>query len=161
MTKSVAIDEADLRAQWMTGTLLRVLAARYGCSINVVSQRAHRLGLPKRLRSSGERPQRAMVRAYLNGETVNSIAAALGIAHSTTSRILRMHGVKLRGRSGRLDGSWCALAGECARLVRAGLTHAEVGRRLGLTRAQVLHRVRRLISPKPYRRRKNLSVAPE
>lgn len=102
-----------------------------------------------------------MVRAYLNGATVNTIAATLGIAHSTTARILRMHGVKLRGRSGRLDGSWRANAGECARLVRAGLTHAEVGRRLGLTRAQVLHRVRWFIPPAPYRRRKNLSVAPE
>lgn len=146
--------------QWEAGTLLRVLAARYGCSVNVVSQRAHRLGLPKRLRSSGERPQRAMVRAYLNGSTVNEIAAALGIAHSTTSRILRMHGVKLRGRSGR-NGSWLALAGECARLVRAGLTHAEVGRRLGLTRAQVLHRVRQHVPPRRYRCRKNLSVASE
>lgn len=47
MTKSIAIDEADLRVQWKAGTLLRVLAVRYGCTINVVSQRAQRLGLPK------------------------------------------------------------------------------------------------------------------
>lgn len=153
MTKPIPIDEADLRAQWAAGTLLRVLAIRYGCTKNVVSQRAQRLGLPKRLRSSGERPQRAMVRAYLNGSTVNEIAEVVGCSHSTVGRILRMHGVELRGRSGRADKSWLALAGECVKLVLAGFTHAQIGRRLGLTRAQVLHRVHRIIAPKPYRKR--------
>lgn len=144
MTEPCRYDLNLLRKLWVEGVRNRDIAVQLGCSWQHVSALARRAGLPKRLRSSGDLPQRAMVLAYESGESANSIARRAGCSLDTCLRILRMHGVPIRGRNGR-NGHWLKDAEACVRLHRQGFTYRQIGQRLGLTYAQVGHRIARLV----------------
>jgi len=138
------IDHAELVELWLEGVKLADLAARYKCSTQAIHRRAMKIGLPPRARSTGTLPQRAIVRAYLEGQTANEIGDALGCSHSTILDVLRAQGVTIRRPVIRVPD----LRSECIRLWRAGLNDSQIGARLGLSNQQVSRRIRSLVGPR-------------
>ena len=138
------IDHAELVKLWLEGVKLADLATRYGCSTQAIHRRAMKVGLPPRARSTGTLPQKAMVRAYLEGQTADEIGAAVGRTGSTVLDVLRAHGVTIRRAVIRVPN----LRRECIRLWRAGLNDSQIGNRLGLSSQQVSRRIRSLVGPR-------------
>ena len=142
MTRKLSPGQVDLLRQlYLSGEKLRVIAGRVGCSIANVDDHARRMGLPRRSVSSGDLPQRDIARAYDEGTPATLLADRFGCDKQTITRILRVRGVKTRGRHGNPPD----LRAECVRMFRSGLHYHEIGKRLGLSVTQVGRRVRSVI----------------
>jgi len=126
-----------LRDLYLSGMKLADIAARVGCTASNVSDRAKRMGLPPRQRSTGDLPQKAIVAAYRSGMSSERIAAKVGGDGSVIRNVLRANGVVLRGRHDLVID----LRGECVRLFRAGWFCREIAAHLGITTFMVRKRV--------------------
>mgnify|MGYP003543840422 FL=1 len=143
MTRKLSPEQVDLLRQlYLDGEKMRTIAERVGCSIANVDDRARRMGLPRRTVSSGDLPQREIVRAYVDDRvSAESIAGRFGCDRFMITRILRMRGVRIRGRHGNPPD----LRAECVRMFRSGLHYHEIGKRLGISVGQVGRRVRSVL----------------
>lgn len=102
MTRRLSPEQvALLRQLYLDGEAIDLIAERVGCCSSSVDYRSRSMGLPRRTVSSGSLPHIEIVRAYVDdGATAKAIAALYGCCPDTIVTILRMRGIRIRGRNG-------------------------------------------------------------
>ncbi len=136
------LDEDLLRRLWHADVKTAEIGRQLGCSQSTASNRALKLGLPRRTVQTGTLPQTLIVGLYVDHQrTTEEIGAQFGTSHTTIARVLRTRGVTLRRAVKRCPD----LKTECVRLYRGGLTQKEIAPLLGLTIAQVHHRLAKVL----------------
>lgn len=98
----------------------------------------------QRLRFGTEDLPEEAARLYLRGLSINDIAALKGVSHSNVIHALDRAGVERRSKSegnrmSRRSRAARKRAVEACRLRAAGLSYAEVGRRVGVTGTMARH----------------------
>jgi transposase-like protein len=83
-------------------------------------------------------PPEAVARYERGAATLSDLARGLGSNHATVARALRRQGVRV----GRGIAQRAARVREAARLRAEGLTYAQVGERLGVTKQRAAQLVR-------------------
>lgn len=142
MIPRLQLDEDLLRRLWRDDVTTSEIGRRLGCSQSTASKRALQLGLPRRTVNTSTLPQAFIVALYVDDQrTTEEIGDRFGTSHTTIRRILLARGVTLRRAVKRCPD----LVAECVRLYRRGLTQKEIAPALGLTVAQVHHRLAKVL----------------
>ena len=142
MIPRMQLDEDLLRRLWLADVTTTKIARQLGCSQSTASKRAQQIGLPRRAVQTGTLPQALIVGLYVDDKrTTEEIGAQFGVSHTTIRRVLRARGVTLRRAVKRCPD----LKAECVRLYRGGMTMKEIAPALGLTEAQVHHRLAKVL----------------
>jgi DNA invertase Pin-like site-specific DNA recombinase len=89
------LEISQLVERYQAGTKVRELAEEFGVHKHTVSAHLARRGIPTRIggRVVDEAAALEIIRLYAGGQTMDAIAAELGIAQSTVSRALKEEGL--------------------------------------------------------------------
>jgi DNA-binding CsgD family transcriptional regulator len=139
----IPIDHEQLARLWFDGVKLHDMSAQLGATVKTISQRARRIGLPRRLKSAAEISQATACALYADGLSLDEVGAKVGCSGSMVASILRMRGQKVRPAVRRHPG----MERECVTLYRRGLTYRQIAQSLGLRYWQVSARVRKVMGP--------------
>lgn len=103
MTRKPSPEQAALLRQlYLDGEPIDAIAESVGCCSSSVDYRARSMGLPRRTVSSGSLPHSEIVLAYVGDKaTAKTIAARFGCSQDTITTILRMRGIRIRGRNSK------------------------------------------------------------
>ena len=139
----LALDTKRLAELWaVKSNTIRNIATEFGVSTSTVQKVAVEvLGLPLRQVGSRNLPGYRVERLIEDGYSPKQIGKMFGCSGATVRRVLKMRGVQLVKKSTVNDPMTLSVV----RLRRQGLTHRQIGDRLGLTRAQVMLRCHRIL----------------
>lgn len=125
-------------AEYEAGASLRQIADRHRCSVSLVQRHLRMLGVPRRSRGAGMsrragEDRQDWVKAYLDGSTLEDVAAAANRSVSTIHRHLLSVGVVMRpvGRPLGLDAP--AWAADALALREQGVLPPTIALNLGVT----------------------------